>query len=184
MTPQQARFVQEYLVDLNGARAAIRAGYSPDTAQPQSSRLLSNVKVWEAVQEGRKALGEKLGATAERVLAELVRLAFADIRDIADWDGEKFVYRPSAELGNDAAASIAEIQDKTTTTVSPLGAETTKREVRIKQYDRLKALDMLGRYLGIFKADDSSSNAATLAAILGRVPVDQMVAYLGAKKPA
>ena len=49
MTKKQERFVQEYLIDLNGKQAAIRAGYSPKTAQEQSSRLLSNVKVQEAV---------------------------------------------------------------------------------------------------------------------------------------
>jgi hypothetical protein len=42
---KQRRFVDEYLVDLNATQAAIRAGYSPRTAQEQSSRLLSNVMV-------------------------------------------------------------------------------------------------------------------------------------------
>ncbi len=49
MTPRQQKFVQEYLIDLNAKRAAIRAGYSPKTAQEQASRLLSNVKVQNAI---------------------------------------------------------------------------------------------------------------------------------------
>lgn len=49
MTKRQERFIQEYLIDLNAKQAAIRAGYSPKTAQEQASRLLSNVKVQTAI---------------------------------------------------------------------------------------------------------------------------------------
>ena len=53
LTPKQQRFVEEYLIDLNATQAAIRAGYSEKTAQEQSSRLLSNVMVQEAVQKAK-----------------------------------------------------------------------------------------------------------------------------------
>lgn len=43
MTDKQARFCEEYMIDLNATQAAIRAGYSPKTAQEQSARLLSNL---------------------------------------------------------------------------------------------------------------------------------------------
>lgn len=46
MTDKQARFCEEYMIDLNATQAAIRAGYSPKTAQEQSARLLSNVMLW------------------------------------------------------------------------------------------------------------------------------------------
>lgn len=49
MTKRQERFIQEYLIDLNAKQAAIRAGYSPKTAQEQASRLLSNVKVQNSI---------------------------------------------------------------------------------------------------------------------------------------
>ena len=52
LTPRQQRFVDEYLIDLNATQAAIRAGYSPKTAQSQSSRLLSNVMVRAAIIDG------------------------------------------------------------------------------------------------------------------------------------
>ena len=48
LTNRQKRFVEEYLIDLNARQAAIRAGYSPKTAQEQASRLLANVKVQTA----------------------------------------------------------------------------------------------------------------------------------------
>jgi phage terminase small subunit len=53
LTPKQARFVAEYLKDLNAKQAAIRAGYSEKTAEVQGCRLLRNVQVAQAVEAGR-----------------------------------------------------------------------------------------------------------------------------------
>jgi phage terminase small subunit len=53
LTPKQARFVEEYLVDLNAKQAAIRAGYSPKTAEVQGCRLLRNVQVAAAIQRAQ-----------------------------------------------------------------------------------------------------------------------------------
>ncbi|MGE0349824.1 terminase small subunit [Hydrogenophaga sp.] len=75
LTPKQQRFVQEYLVDLNATQAAVRAGYSPKTAEQQGSRLLGNAKVAAAVAAGRKRLAAKLDLTAEKVLADIERIA-------------------------------------------------------------------------------------------------------------
>ena len=85
ITPKQARFVAEYLVDLNGKQAAIRAGYSPQTAQAQASRLLTNAKVKELVRAATKALmdsgaffsrpyGEQAGAIMNRDAASVEML--------------------------------------------------------------------------------------------------------------
>jgi hypothetical protein len=78
LTPKQAAFVQEYLKDLNATQAAIRAGYSEKTAAEQASRLLSNVKVQEAVTKGREKLAHKVEVTTERVLGGLLAEATAD----------------------------------------------------------------------------------------------------------
>lgn len=75
LTPKQQRFVQEYLVDLNATQAAVRSGYSPKTAEQQGSRLLGNAKVAAAVAAGRKRLAAKLELTAEKVLADIERIA-------------------------------------------------------------------------------------------------------------
>src|SRR4051794_11457661 len=57
LTPKQQRFVEEYVVDLNGKHAAIRAGYSATSAEGQASRLLSDAKVQQAVSalQGQRA---------------------------------------------------------------------------------------------------------------------------------
>lgn len=68
LTDKQARFVEEYLIDNNGTQAAIRAGYSPNTAESQASRLLTNAKVREAVEFGRDEIKQKTDITRERLM--------------------------------------------------------------------------------------------------------------------
>ena len=76
------RFVDEYLIDLNGTQAAIRAGYSATTAQEQSSRLLSNVKVQQAVSAARKAQQERTQVEADKVVLEAWNIMTADPREL------------------------------------------------------------------------------------------------------
>ena len=75
LTPKQQRFVEEYLIDLNATQAAIRAGYSEKTAQEQSSRLLSNVMVQEAVQKAKNKLSERTELTVDMVVNGLLKEA-------------------------------------------------------------------------------------------------------------
>ena len=71
LTPKQERFVEEYLIDLNGTQAAIRAGYSPKTAQEQASALLSKLIIQEAVKAGREAKAKDARVDAQWVLSRL-----------------------------------------------------------------------------------------------------------------
>lgn len=70
LAPKIDRFVEEYLVDLNGTQAAIRAGYSEKTAAQQASRLLRNVKVQQAVGTRQNQLAEKRAWDVERLVDE------------------------------------------------------------------------------------------------------------------
>ena len=75
LTPKQARFVEEYLLDLNAAAAARRAGYSEKNADSIAAQLLSKTKVFEAVQSAIAARSAKAEITAEYVLENLKRLS-------------------------------------------------------------------------------------------------------------
>lgn len=77
MTAKQQRFCEEYMIDLNATQAAIRAGYSPQTAQEQSSRLLSNVMVKNEIARLQAKQSVHTGITADRVLREYGSIAFA-----------------------------------------------------------------------------------------------------------
>ena len=70
LAPKIDRFVDEYLLDLNGTQAAIRAGYSAKTAAQQASRLLRNVKVQRAIATRQKDLAEKRSWDVDRLVDE------------------------------------------------------------------------------------------------------------------
>ena len=138
MTNKQRRFVEEYLIDLNATQAAIRAGYSPDTAEEQGARLLRFVKVSTAVKQAIAERSRRTGVNAERVVTELAKIAFANITDIANIT--------EAVLKDDAArddtAAVLSVKVK-----RGIG-ESVERE--IKMHDKVKALEQLGRHLGLF----------------------------------
>ena len=77
MTPKQACFVQEYLIDLNATQAAIRAGYSANGADVQGARLLANARISVAIHEAMAERSKRTEITADRVLSEYARIAFA-----------------------------------------------------------------------------------------------------------
>lgn len=75
LTPRQAAFVREYLVDLNATQAAIRAGYAEASAGQQGEQLLKKLEIKAAVDEALAARAAKLEVTAEMVLAGLLKEA-------------------------------------------------------------------------------------------------------------
>jgi phage terminase small subunit len=141
LTPQQERFVAEYLIDLNATQAAIRAGYSAGTARQQASRLLSKVNVQSAIAEGKKRISDSLQSDAERVKQELDRIGFSDIRKLYDRDGN---LRPIHELDDDTAAALSGIDIEVETSKDGTRTSTYK----IKRYDKNSALTTLARWHG------------------------------------
>ena len=84
LTEKQQRFVDEYLVDLNATQAAIRAGYSPHTANEQGAQLLAKLSVQHAVREARSAQQNRTAITADTVLMEIANIALADARELVE----------------------------------------------------------------------------------------------------
>jgi len=153
LNDRQARFVAEYLVDLNATQAAIRAGYSARTAYSAGERLLRNVEVAAAIAEAQAARSRRTEVTADRVVLELARVAFGDPRRVMSWGPGGVKLRPSAELADEDAAIVAEV------------GETTTKEggaVRLKAVDKLGALRLLGQHLGMFgeRADAGAAAGA------------------------
>lgn len=84
LTPKQARFVEEYLRDLNATQAAIRAGYSEKTANEQGAQLLAKPAVAEAVDAAKLARSVETRVGNRYVLRSLVEQAEADLKDLFD----------------------------------------------------------------------------------------------------
>ena len=82
LNPRQQRFVEEYLVDLNGTQAAIRAGYSARTANEQAARLLANVSVRSAIERGKSEVAVRTGASVDELVSRMRQIILADPREL------------------------------------------------------------------------------------------------------
>ena len=170
LTAKQLRFCEEYLLDLNATQAAIRAGYSPRTAQEQSSRLLSNVMVAADIERRQRERSARTDVTADRVLLELSRIAFNDPRRMFRSDG---TLKPPGEWDDDTAAIISglEVEERRPLVEDaeeqpaderqepqPHGGSLRRRRRsvsahlhKVKRLDKLTALELLGKHLGMFR---------------------------------
>lgn len=145
MTPKQTRFVAEYLIDGNGKQAAIRAGYKPSNAESTASTLLRDPNVSKAVAKKTQSQLTNVGVTAERVKARLATIAFSDIRDLHDVDGN---LKPLHTLTADQAAVISQFE--VIKKNAEAGDGVIDRVHKIRLADQLKALEMLGKHFGLF----------------------------------
>ena len=82
LTPKQARFIEEYLVDLNATQAAIRAGYSVKAAGVEGSRLLTNAKVAAAISAAKRERSEVTKVDAEYVLKRLHQIVERCLQEV------------------------------------------------------------------------------------------------------
>lgn len=139
MTKKQKRFIEEYLIDLNATQAAIRAGYSPDTAKSIGSENLTKPDIQARIAKAMAERSRRTGVNADRVVMELAKIAFVNAKDVIDPDTA--TVRPDA-LPEDTAA-IQSVK------VKAFGEDGLEREV--KMADKLRALELLGRHLGMFK---------------------------------
>lgn len=146
LTPKQKRFVEEYLIDLNATQAAIRAGYSAKTANEQGAQNLAKLSIAKAIQEAMDKRSKKAEITHEKVIAEIAKLAFADIRNIFDEYGNLL---PVHMLPESISGSISSVE--VVTSKIP-GGEPTEVEhtARIKFWDKKGSLELLGRHLKLF----------------------------------
>lgn len=144
MTAKQARFVKEYLKDLNGTQAAIRCGYSPKTAAEQASRLLTNAKIAPAVAAGKAAQLESAELSAVRTLEEIRRLATVDMRSFFDESGNM---KPIHELTPEQGACLSgfEVIKKN----AEAGDGHTDRVHKFKVWDKPRALEMLAKHFAL-----------------------------------
>lgn len=148
LTARQSRFVDEYLIDLNATQAAIRAGYSEKTAKSQGQRLLTNVDIESAIQQRMKAREQRTEVTQDRVLRELARLGFSDIRKLFTTGGQ---LRSVHDLDDDIAAAVQSVEVVTKMLPGADGEEPDIEYVhKIKLWDKNSALEKIAKHLGMF----------------------------------
>lgn len=154
MSPKQALFVKEYLIDLNAKQAAIRAGYSERSAESQASRLLRNAKVKAAIEKATGKVAAKLDITHEQICEELARIAFSDIGHFVRFSKKGVEIKDSSKLDTRCIAEVSE-------TVTENGG--TKR---LKLHSKIEALTELDdRLFGKPKQQVELSGALNISTV-------------------
>ena len=139
LTPKQARFVEEYLIDANGTQAAIRAGYSKRSAKVTASQNLSKANIAAAIAKNRVARTVRTQVTADDVVQRLQLLASAELPNAAKWDEDSVTVFDSDKLSPAERAAVRSVK------MGQYGPE-------IRFTDPAPYLRMLGEHTGLFEA--------------------------------
>lgn len=144
------RFCREYVIDLNGARSAIAAGYAEKAARQQASALLTKPNVRRRIDQLQSQRASKLELTAEMVLEELRRLAFANMLDYMEIDEDGMPRGLNlSNMTRDQAAAIQEVTEDATGG-SGDGERRLILRTKFKLADKGQNLERIGRHLGMF----------------------------------
>lgn len=163
LTEQQKRFVDEYLIDLNATRsykAAYKNVKKDEVAASAAVRLLRNVKVQGYMKERQEALQERTAITQDMVLLELARIAFSNGSDFA-----KVVTKPrKRQVWNETTQEYEEkefeeqfVELVDTDKLPPekraaiASIKEGKYGIEVSSCDKVKALELIGKHLGMFK---------------------------------
>lgn len=146
LTNRQKRFVDEYLIDLNGAQAVIRAGYAQKNARVTAAQLLANPNVSDAVRRAIESRAKRLEVDQDAVLLEIARVAFSDARKLFDGNNLKNI----TDLDDNTARAVASVKVVT----KSLGDGQVEYVHEIKLWPKTSALEMAGKHIGLFERDN------------------------------
>lgn len=163
LTPKQKMFVEEYLIDLNATQAAIRAGYSPKTARDIGCENLTKPNISEEISKKMAERSRRLGVSADRVVAELAKIAFVNVSHCIDVHTGKV----RDDATEDDLAAIQGIRIKRMD--NEFGSS---EEVEVKFCDKKGSLELLGKHLGIFK-DKLSVEGELPVVIMDDIPEEE-----------
>lgn len=158
LNKKQKRFCEEYVKDFNGTQAAIRAGYSKNSANEQSSQHLAKLHIQAYIKELADKATSKNNVTVEKIVAEFSKIAFSSIAHLHNsWISLK----DFETLTDDQKDSIESIQTRVRK-MSDNDVVIDVEEVKIKLYDKQRALENLGKYMGIYEADNEQTNSQSV----------------------
>lgn len=161
LNPRYQRFVDEYVMDLNATKAAIRAGYAPKSADVTGSSLLGIQRIRHAVDAALERRALRLEISQDRILRELASIAYASQQTFASWGPEGVTLRSSDALLPEDAAAVSEVSESKTKEGGT---------IRFKLHNKTEALKLLGQHVGMFnnKNDpDASPSGERVYVIMG-----------------
>src|ERR1700712_4002975 len=140
LTPKQLAFCNEYLIDMNATRAALRAGYSASTAL--NGQLMNMPKIKLYLQEKTADAVQRADVSHARVLNELCKIAFGNMGNYFAADGS---IKPTNELSDDDKAALWSVS------VGDAGSGTTAvSTTKFRMYNKLSALDKIAKHIGFY----------------------------------
>ena len=165
------KFCDEYLIDCNGRRAAMAAGYSKKTADQISYQLLKKSLIREYLIKGIKRNTKRNNISADRVLQEIAKVAFASLGAFMSIDENgniqfKLQNNKTLDAKADPLGVLSQFEQETYVDGRGENAQLVKK-TKIKLLDKMKALDMLGRYLMLFDGAGASEDPITTAQKIG-----------------
>ncbi|MEW4462612.1 terminase small subunit [Roseibium algicola] len=144
MTPKQAQFVHEYLIDLNATQAAIRCGYSEKTAKTQASRLLANAEIAEAVDAAKIARSDRTEIGADWVLERLAQEAEADLADIYDSSSQLKPVEDWPLIWRQGLVSSVETVEE-----RDGDGQVVAQVCKVRFSDRIRRLELIGKHVAV-----------------------------------
>lgn len=154
LTEKQKRFCDEYLIDLNATQAAIRAGYSEKAAKETGCENLTKPNIQDFLSERLKDREKRTEITQDRVLKELSKIGFLDATGFVKIQNGRVFIESTDNLSPDQKAAIAGIKE-------------TQMGIEVKLHDKLKALELIGRHLGMFTDKVEHSGGINIEVVWG-----------------
>jgi phage terminase small subunit len=149
--PKHQAFIAHYLKTFDATASAKAAGYSEKSAQGQGYQLLQHPAVSAEIKKAIDKRAKRLELSADNVLREIARVAFSDITNVMDFGPGGVTVNDSKTMRRNVTRAIQSVEE----TVSESETRTT-RKIKVKLHDKLKALDLAGRHLGLWKSIEES----------------------------
>ena len=149
LTPKQTEFCEQYLIDLNATQAAIRAGYSENSARELAKQLMQMEHVREKISSLQLARSKRTEITADQVLFELKKIAMSNISDFLEVN--EVTIRGGKKKKVVEVFNTEGIDKEKMSAVASI--KMTREGVWVQLHDKVKALETLGRHLGILDDD-------------------------------
>lgn len=159
---RQLLFCSEFIKDGNATAAAMRAGYSPKTSFSIAAELFQDPRIMTEIRRLQAELQADCRIDAERIMRELAKIAFCDLNKIVEWRGNRVTIRDSDTIDPDSKAAISMISE------SRQGGNSS---LTVKMHDKLKALELMGRHVGMFNDKLKLEGELKVGGVLRMPPV-------------
>lgn len=173
LTDKQEMFCREYLVDFNATQAAIRAGYSANSANAIGNENLLKPIIQKRLKELQEPKLKKLDISAERTLKEVGRLAFANITNVVSVE-PMMIEEAETNLNVVVIKNLDELSEDVTAAISELS--NTRDGVKVKMHNKEGSLEKLMRYHGLYEKDNDQSSGSTLD--LSKLDKDELITLM------